>query len=204
MDDLLDLYARPHDPAEPVVCVDEKTKQLVEDVRPPLPLAPVHGRREDYHYRRKGTRNIFVAVDPKGGWRATRVTRRKTKVEYAEFLAAVVASYPGARVLHVVHDNFATHSLKCLREVLGPGHPLFARVEFHPTPVHGSWLNPAELEIGVMDRQCLNRRMGEEGRLVSEVSAWTEDRNARGVKINWRFTREKAREVFKLEMHQIS
>jgi len=199
MNDVLELYERPGDPAEPVVGVDEKGKQLLQDARSPLPLASHQGIREDYHYRRNGTRNLFVGVDPKGGWRYVVVTKRKTKQDFANYLADLVAWYPDARKVHVILDNYKTHSLKNLQEILGADHPLFTKLVLHYTPVHGSWLNVAEIEISILERQCLGRRIPEEGMLITEVAAWEATRNAHGTMITWNFTREKARKVFKLK-----
>ena len=199
MNDLLDLYAKPQDPEEPVICLDEKSKQLIEDVRPSLPVAPGMGLRVDCHYKRHGTRNIFVAVEPKAGRRVTRVTQRRKRQDYAQFLADVLARYPAAKKIHVVHDNLNIHSPEKLPEVFIQTPDLLKKAVFHPTPVHASWLNQAEIEIGAMDRQCLDRRIPDEVTLRREVGAWTDERNKRGVKIRWTFTREKAEVKFKLK-----
>ena len=199
MNDLLDLYTKPYDPEEPVICLDEKSKQLIEDVRPSLPVAPRQGQRVDSHYKRHGTQNIFVAVEPKAGRRITRVTQRRKRQDYATFLTEVLARYPDARKVHVVHDNLNIHSPEKLPEFFIQTPELLEKAVFHPTPVHASWLNQAEIEIGVMDRQCLNRRIPDEGTLRREVDAWTDERNKRGVKIRWTFTREKAEVKFKVK-----
>lgn len=199
MNDLLDLYAKPQNPEEPVVCLDEKSKQLIEDVRPSLPVAPGQGQRVDSHYKRHGTRNIFVAVEPKAGRRITRVTQRRKRQDYARFLADVLAQYPEAKTVHVVHDNLNIHSPEKLPEFFIQTPALLEKAMFHPTPVHASWLNQAEIEIGAMDRQCLDRRIPDEVILRREVDAWTDERNQRGVKIRWTFTREKAAVKFKLQ-----
>lgn len=151
MNDVLELYERPYDPSEPVVGVDEKGKQLLEDLRPPLPLAPRYGHRYDSEYKRHGTRNLFVGVEPKAGWRYVVITKRKTKKDFADYLAGLVACYPDAVKVHVILDNYKTHSLKNLQAELGAGHPIFAKLVLHNTPVHGSWLNVAESEIGVLE-----------------------------------------------------
>ncbi len=199
MNDLLDLYAKPYDPEEPVVCVDEKSKQLIEDVRPSLPVAPGQGQRVDYHYKRHGTQNIFVAVEPKAGQRITQVTQRRKRQDYAPFLAEVLAQYPDATKVHIVHDNLNIHSPVKLPAFFMQTPALLKKAVFHPTPVHASWLNQAEIEIGAMDRQCLDRRIPDKVTLRREVDAWTEERNQRGVKIRWTFTREKAEVKFKLK-----
>lgn len=199
MNEILELYERPYNSLEPVIGVDEKGKQLLEDARSPLPLAPIYGLREDYHYIRHGTRNLFVGIEPKRGWRRVVVTKRKTKQDFAGYLADLVAMYPEATHVHVILDNYKTHTLKNLQEILGPDHPLFKKLMLHYTPIHGSWLNVAELEISILERQCTSRRMANENMLISEVTAWETARNADQVKINWQFTREKARKIFKIK-----
>jgi hypothetical protein len=199
MNDLLDLYAKPHDLEEPVVCLDEKSKQLIADIRPSLPVAPSQGQRVDCHYKRHGTQNIFVAVEPKAGRRTTRVTQRRQRQDYAQFLAEVLAQYPDATKVHIIHDNLNIHAPEKLPAFFLQTPALLAKAVFHPTPVHASWLNPAELEIGAMDRQCLDRRIPDAVTLRREVDAWTAERNQRGVQIRWTFTREKAEVKFKLK-----
>ena len=199
MNDLLDLYAKPHDPEEPVVCLDEKSKQLIADVRPSLPVAPGQGQRVDCHYKRHGTQNIFVAVEPKAGRRTTRVTQRRQRQDYAQFLTEVLAQYPDATKVHIIHDNLNIHAPEKLPAFFLQTPALLAKAVFHPTPVHASWLNQAELEIGAMDRQCLDRRIPDAVTLRREVDAWTAERNQRGVQIRWTFTREKAEVKFKLK-----
>ncbi len=190
---LLDLYAKPYNPDEPVVNVDEKHKQILADVRDPLPLGPNgHGVREDDHYKRKGSANIFVAVNPLEGWRLAQVTDRRTKQDYEAFLLQVVAHYPDARKIHIVADNLNTHTMKALQSVLGPDNLLFKRVELHYTPVHASWLNQAEVEISVMDEQCTGRRFQDKQELASEVQAWAAGRNLEHARIKWGYTRADA------------
>ncbi len=199
MNAILDLYARPYDASEPVVNVDEVGKQLLEDIRPPLPPVPVHGQRVDYHYKRRGNCNFFLAIEPKGGWLLAEVTQRKKKEDYATFLAGMVAHYPDAKKIHIVADNFRTHSLKNLQAVLGPDNPLLGRIELHFTPVHASWLNIAELEASALARQCLRRRMNDIEFVRAEIHAWNERRNKAGIKIDWTFTRDEAKKIFKIE-----
>jgi len=194
---LLDLYALAWNPAEPVVCVDEKHKQILAHVRDPLPLGPNgHGIREDDHYKRKGSANIFVAVNPLEGWRLAQVTDHRKKADYAAFLQQVVAHYPNAKKIHIVADNLNTHSLKALHSVLDPDDPLFNRVELHFTPTHASWLNQAEVEIGVMDQQCTGRRFQDRQELEAEVAAWLSERNRQQARIQWGYTRAKAEAKF--------
>lgn len=202
MNNLLELYQKPYHPKEPIVCVDEKTKQLLEHLQEPLPLRAKQGIREDYHYKRKGTCNIFLAIEGKAGKRFTQVTARKTKEDYAQFFVATIETqYPEATKVHWVTDNFQTHTEKCLRKVLGD-HPIFNKVEFHFTPVHGSWLNQAELEIGILSRQNIAGRIPSKDVLEKYVKAWEKERNEREVKLIWKFTKEKAAEKFKLTKYQ--
>ncbi|ODU41879.1 MAG: transposase, partial [Thiobacillus sp. SCN 63-374] len=162
MYDLLDLYARPHQKGEPVVCLDEKSKQLLKDSRTPLPIRPGTPIRQDYEYVRAGTCNLFVAVEPKGGRRTVLVTDRRTKPDFVAFVRYLLEQvYAKARRVHLVMDNLNTHFRKCFEEVLGvkEAKALLRRAVFHYTPKHASWLNMAEIEIGILDRQCLNRRL---------------------------------------------
>ena len=191
---LCDLYARPYDPQEPVVCLDEKSKQLLACSRPEIQAKPGHSAKQDYEYRRKGTRNIFVAVEPKGGHREAAVTARRTKVDFVRFVEGLLSTvYAGARTLHLVLDNLNTHFRTSFEEVLGPAAvPLLERLEFHYTPKHASWLNMAEVEIGIMERQCTGRRLNSEGLLASEVAVWQQRRNENKWGIEWTFTRQDA------------
>jgi hypothetical protein len=195
MYDLLGLYAQPYDPAQPVVCLDEKCKQLLQQTRSPLPARAGQIAREDYEYKRAGTRNLFVAVEPKGGHREVAVTCRRTKadfVAFVQFLALEV--YAQARKIHLVLDNLNTHFRASFEEVLGleAAAVFLSRLEFHYTPKHASWLNMAEIEIGILDRQCTGRRIGEEARLRTEVLAWEQRRNREHCQIDWKFTRQDA------------
>jgi len=195
MYDLLGLYAKPYDPLEPVVCLDEKSKQLLEQTRQPLAAGPGQIAKEDYEYRRAGTRNLFLAVEPKGGRRQVEVTRRRTKPDFVGFVQGLVlGAYRAARTIHLVLDNLNTHFRASFEQVLGveAATELLSRVEFHYTPKHASWLNMAEIEIGIMDRQCTSRRIGSENRLKAEVEAWEEQRNEAGCRITWKFTRQDA------------
>ena len=205
MYDLLALYARPYDPREPVVCLDEKSKQLLAQTRAVLTAGPGRIAKEDYEYRRAGTRNLFVAVEPQAGHREVSITLRRTKRDFVEFvqhLAQVV--YAAAQTIHLVLDNLNTHFRASFEEVLGlPEATAFlARVQFHYTPKHASWLNMAEIEIGVLDRQCTGRRIGEEMRLRTEVAAWQQQRNATNCRIQWKFTRQDADQ--KLSKHYVT
>jgi len=201
MNEVLDLYALPYDEKEPVVCVDEKSLQLLDDVRKSLPLKPGFGIRVDYHYKRKGTTNIFVGVEPKGKTRFLKVSTRKTKQEYAQYVLELMTEhYSEAKKVHLVADNLNTHPLKCLKEMLGADNPIFKRLVLHFTPVHASWLNQAELEIGALESQCLNgRRFPDEETLREEVQAWVHERNREKIGINWKFSRKQAEVKFKIK-----
>ena len=195
MYDLLGLYAKPYDPSEPVVCLDEKSKQLLEQTRQPLPATPGQVAKEDYEYKRAGTRNLFVAVEPKAGHREVEVTRQRTKPDFVAFVQYLAQEvYTQARKIHLVLDNLNTHFRASFEEVMGleAAGVLLSRLEFHYTPKHASWLNMAEIEIGILDRQCTGCRIGDEARLRSEVLAWEERRNQERRRIEWKFTRQEA------------
>ncbi len=205
MYDLLDLYARPFRSGEPVICLDEKSKQLLKDSRTPLPIRPGVPVRQDYEYLRGGTCNLFVAVEPKGGRRTVLVTDRRTKPDFVAFVQYLLNTvYAKARRVHLVMDNLNTHFRKCFEEVLGAkaAKALLRRVVFHYTPKHASWLNMAEIEIGILDRQCLDRRLPDRATLVSEVDAWQQRRNADQCGIAWSFTRQDA--DMKMARHYVS
>ncbi len=198
MEDVLDLYGKPFNEKEPVICFDEKSKQLLEDSRAGKGAMPGKIALRDYEYVRKGTANIFVAVEPKAGKRLTKVTRRRTKKDYAKFLKKLIEKYPYAEMIHLVQDNLNTHSEKSLVVAFGEekAKQIMRRVKFHFTPKHASWLNMAEIEIGVLSRQCLKRRMPEYHALECEVLAWEKHNNKARRTINWKFTSKKARKVF--------
>ena len=204
MYDLLALYARPYDPQEPVVCLDEKSKQLLAQTRSVLAAGPGQIAKEDYEYKRAGTRNLFVAVEPKAGHREVEVTRRRTKQDFVEFVRYLaVEVYAQVRKLHLVLDNLNTHFRTSFEEVMGveAATVFLARVQFHYTPKHASWLNMAEIEIGILDRQCTRRRIGDEVCLRSEVLAWEQQRNQARCRIDWKFTRQDADQ--KLSRHYV-
>jgi len=192
---LCDLYARPYDPQEPVVCLDEKSSQLLACSRPDLALRPGREAKQDYEYVRRGTRNLFVAVEPLGGHREVAVTPRRTKVDFVGFVTSLLqTAYAGVRKMHLVLDNLNTHFRASFEEVLGvaPAAELLTRIEFHYTPKHASWLNMAELEIGILNRQCIGRRLANAELLVAEVAAWQRRRNDEHHGIRWGFTRQDA------------
>ncbi|MEK7736762.1 MAG: IS630 family transposase [Pseudomonadota bacterium] len=205
MYDLLDLYARPFRPGEPVVCLDEKSKQLLEEPRAPLPIRPGTPARQDYEYVRGGTCNLFVAVEPKGGRRTVSVTNRRAKPDFVAFVRHLLEEvYATADRVHLVLDNLNTHFRKCFEDVLGikKARALLRRAVFHYTPKHASLLNIAEIEIGILDRQCLDRRLPNRAALVTEVNAWQLRRNTDRRGIAWSFTRQDADE--KMAKHYVA
>ncbi len=202
---LLDLYARPFRAREPVVCLDEKSKQLLRDTRAPLPIKPGTPAKQDYEYARAGTCNLFVAVEPKGGRRTVVVTAHRAKTDFVAFVQQLLEHvYTTARRVHLVMDNLNTHFRKCFEDVLGAkeARVLLRRVVFHYTPKHASWLNMAEIEICILDRQCLDQRLPTRTMLSAEVEAWQQRRNAERRGIEWTFTRQVADR--KMGRHYIS
>lgn len=202
---LLELYARPMCKAEPVICIDEKSLQLIGHSRQPLPMAPQAAAKQDYEYTRHGTTNLFVAVEPKAGRRMVSVTEHRGKVDFVAFIDDLLTgAYAKARRIHFVLDNLNIHFKKCFDDVLGQRRAakLLRRVQFHYTPKHASWLNMAEIEIGILTRQCLDRRIDTAQSLQSEVDAWQQARNAQRRTIEWKFTRQDADR--KLGRHYVS
>lgn len=195
MSELLALYARPFDPHKPVVCIDEKTLQLLAHGRTPLPASPGVIAKDDYEYVRKGTTNLFVAVEPKAGHRVVSVTEQRGKIDFVEFVTSLLGgAYAAARRVHLVLDNLNIHFRKCFDDVLGrrAADKLLRRVQFHYTPKHASWLNMAEIEIGILNRQCLDRRLADRQSLRREVAQWQRARNTARKTIEWKFTRQDA------------
>ncbi len=195
MYDVLELYAQPYRAREPVICIDEKSKQLIRDSRAPLPMKPGRPGKCDYEYVRQGTCNVFVAVEPKAGRRTIEVTERRTKPEFVGFVRQLLErTYASAQKVHLVLDNLNTHFRSCFEEVLGrsAAHALLRRVQFHHTPKHASWLNMAEIEISILERQCLGRRLMDRACARRELNAWERRRNAEGRGIDWTFTRQDA------------
>ena len=196
MEDVLDLYAEPPDPAHPVVCLDESPVQLIGEGRIPIPAAPGQVERYDYEDRRNGTVNLFVVIDAHQPWRSVTVTRRRTAQDDAARLQELVDhDYPHAERIRVVQDNLSTHTPGSLYETFpaAEAHRILRRLEFHFTPKHASWLNMAEIEIGVLKGQCLDRRIDTREWLEREIAAWERQRNEAGARLNWMFTTEKAR-----------
>ncbi len=196
MEDILDLYHQPYDPKRPMVGMDETSKQLIGETRSRIGAQVGRVERYDYEYQRKGVSNIFMFFDPLGGWRHVKVTERRTKADWAHCMQELVDThYPKAEVIRVVMDNLNTHNPAALYEVFEPAEArrILSKLEFHNTPVHGSWLNVAEIELSVLSRQCLSRRIPDKDTLTSEVAAWEIDRNGAGMKVDWRFTTADAR-----------
>lgn len=196
MEDVLDLYQEPLDPQRPVVCFDEVPYQLVGETRTPVPAQIGRRRRIDYEYRRCGTVNLFMLVQPLNGWRHVDVTAQRTNVDFAhQMRELVVVHFPDADKIRVVLDNLSTHSGAALYEAFEPGEArrILRKLEFHFTPKHGSWLNMAEIEISVLGRQCLNRRIDSAELLRTETRKWETDRNGQGTRTDWRFTVTDAR-----------
>jgi hypothetical protein len=196
MEDVLSVYEKPYDPAYPQVCLDESSKQLTEEIRKPLPMTPGQPQRYDSEYIRNGTANLFVATEPLAGWRHVEVTDTRTRADFALFVRDMLdGRCKDAVKVVLVMDNLNTHSLGSLYEAFAPAEAkrLADKLEIHYTPKHGSWLNMAEIELSVLGRQCLDRRIADKATLTSEVAAWESARNAAGSKINWRFTTADAR-----------
>lgn len=196
MEDVLEVYHRPYDAERPVVCLDEASKQLIAEVREPLPARPGSVAKYDSEYERRGTANLFLAVEPLGGKRTVQVTDRRTKIDWALFVKFLLMTvYPEVAVVVLVMDNLNTHSIGSLYEAFDPetARALAARLEIHYTPKHGSWLNMAETELSILSRQCLDRRIESKQLLTREVTAWEANRNAQHATIDWQFTTADAR-----------
>jgi len=196
MEDVLDVYTRPHDPECPQVCLDETSKQLIAETRIPIPMKPDQPARHDYEYERNGTANLFMMFAPLEGWRNVKVTDRHTAVDYAHALKDLSDThFPNAKKIILVQDNLNTHKPASLYEAFPAleARRLVERFEWHYTPKHGSWLDMAESELGVVTSQCLNRRIPDKQTLIKEIAAWQKDRNKRHAKANWRFTTAAAR-----------
>jgi DDE superfamily endonuclease len=196
MEDVLEVYHRPYDSRRPVVCLDEGGKQLIGDVQPPLPVRPKHSAKEDHEYKRNGTANVFMLFEPLKGWRHAGVTERRANRDFARAILELLdVWYPAADRVVLVLDNLSTHTPAALYETFEPGEArrLVERLEIHYTPKHGSWMNMAELELSVLARQCLDRRIPDMGMLRREAAAWEESRNAAAVSVDWQFTTADAR-----------
>jgi DDE superfamily endonuclease len=196
MEDVLEVYHRPHDPSRPMVCMDECSKQLIAEVRDPLPPRPGDVAKYDSAYERRGTANMFMAVEPLAGQRTVQVTDQRTRIDWAMFMRdLLLIVYPEAAALVLVMDNLNTQSIASLYEAFDPATALAlaARLEIHYTPKHGSWLHMAETALRVLSRQCLDRRLESKAFLTQEVDTWAKERNQAFTKIDWRFTTADAR-----------
>jgi len=196
MEDVLDVYTAEHTDDQPLICMDEAAKQLVCDEQASLPMTPGKPHREDYHYERRGTAAIFMFFDPIRGWRRTSVCDSRTRVDWAEQIRRLLdEDYPHATRVILVCDNLNTHHIASLYTAFPAeeAHRLARRLEIHYTPRNGSWLNMAEIELSVVQRQCLSQRIGDTGHLRDELQAWEQTRNADGSTVQWRMTTEDAR-----------
>ena len=195
MEMVLDVYKRPFDPRLPVICMDESPKQLIAETKVPIPASPGQSAKYDYEYKRCGVCNIFMACEPLAGKRMAKITERKTKRDWAYFLAEIAAKHESAEKITLVMDNLNTHSPGSFYETFQPdkAKALWDRFEFVYTPKHGSWLNMAEIELNVLTGQCLDRRIDDIEVVNKEVRAWQEARNNKNAKVNWQFTAKDAR-----------
>jgi hypothetical protein len=196
MEDVLAVYARPHDPHRPVVCMDEKPYQLLGQVRDPIPAEPGHDRKEDSEYVRNGTCSIFVWVEPLRGWRRVDAQPHRTKIDWAHQVHRLLThDYPDAETVVLVMDNLNTHGIGSLYQAFAPSKAfaLAQRLEIHHTPRHGSWLNIAEIELSALSRQCLDRRITDIDSLNTELAAWQQATNAAQRQVDWQFTTADAR-----------
>lgn len=196
MEDVLDLYTTPQCDDEPLICMDESSKQLLGDRESPVPVTPGRPMREDYAYERHGVQSIFMFFDPMRGWRRTSIRAHRTRIDWAEEIRTLLeVDYPQARRIKLVCDNLNTHHIASLYEAFPAheAHRLARRLEIHFTPRHGSWLNVAEIEFSALCRSCLDRRISSAEAMRLETDAWCEERNQRTVGVSWRFTTNTAR-----------
>lgn len=202
MEDVLDVYTAVHTPEEPLICMDEASKQLLADEYPPLPMEPGKPLREDYHYQRRDVMAIFMFFDPISGWRRASVNESRTREDWAMQIRQLLEEdYPKARKIKLVCDNLNTHSIASLYHTFPAekAHDLARRLEIHHTPRNGSWLNMAEIELSILAKQCLDRRMSCPLELDREIKQWNVDRNATGSVVHWRFTTADAR----IKLHRL-
>jgi hypothetical protein len=196
MEQVLDVYAADHSEDEPLICMDEAAKQMTTDVEPAVAMTPGHAAKQDYHYERQGVRAIFLFFNPIRGWRRVSGRDSRTRLDWAEEIRRLLdEDYPKARKVKLMCDNLNTHSIASLYEAFPAeeAHRLARRLEIIHTPRSGSWLNVAEIELSVLARQCLGRRLGSAAEVDSECAAWERDRNAEGSRVIWRFTTADAR-----------
>jgi transposase len=207
MEDVLDQYEKPYDPSEPVICLDEQPYQLLDHTRPCQLPAPGKVGKQDYEYRRCGTCSLFVAVEPRAGRRFVQARRQRTRTDFARFVRDLLRRYLKARRIHLVLDNLNTHDSQSLLETFGEKRAkrLLKRIEWHHTPKHASWLNMAEIEISVLTKQCLDRRLPLLEDVQSHATTWSRDRNRRKATIQWTFNHSDARRVFpELYRHKLA
>ena len=197
----MDLYEQPYDPKRPVICFDERPCQLIGDAIIPIPMKPGSPKKEHYEYIRNGTCCVFLAFEPLAGKRLICVKEHRTMVDYADFMRLLADQYPEAETILLVQDNLNTHTAGSFYNALPPedAFQLARRFEYHYTPKKGSWLNMAEIELSALSKQCLDRRIADMKRLIDEVSAWEQERNAIGATVRWRFNKDNAR--VKLQRH---
>lgn len=202
MEDVLELYHKPRDPKQPLVCFDESSKQQTKEVREPLPARPRQVTKYDTEYERNGTSNLFMFFAPLEAWREVKITDRRTKIDWAHCMRDLVdIHFPDAEKIVLVMDNLNTHKFASLYDAFPPeeARRIMEKLEIHYTPKHGSWLNMAEIEFSILSRQCLNRRIPDQDTLKSEVAAWQENRNSAANTINWQFTTADAR----IKLHRL-
>lgn len=203
MENVLDLYAKPYNLKEPVVCFDEKSKELRKDTRPPLPPHSGKVLCRDYEYIRNGTANVFMTVEPKGGYRTTRETAHRKKSDFAHEIRRIsmLPRYRNIKMIHIVLDNLNTHFEKSLTETFGAEktEAMMRRITFYYTPKHASWLNMAEIELSILEKQCLKQRIPDRSALRIHLKAWQARRNRQQMKINWKFTKQDARIKFQYQ-----
>ena len=195
MEKVLEIYKRPYNPLRPVICMDESPKQLIEETKTPIKMRQGKAAKYDYEYKRHGVCNIFMSNEPLAGKRYVKITKHKTKKDWAKYIKEISKKNKKAEKITLVMDNLNTHKPSSLYETFPPqeAKDLWDRFEFIYTPKHGSWLNMAEIELNVLLGQCLNRRIDNIKEVVQEVQAWETDRNNKNAKINWQFTNKKAR-----------
>ncbi len=197
MEEVLDIYKQAYDPKHPVICMDESSKQLIKEIRQPLPMKPGDVEKFDTEYERNGTASIFMAFEPLQGLRFTKITEQRTRTDWAYYIREIVDNeqYKDAEKIIFVMDNLNTHHKSSLYETFEPSEAkrIADRFDIHYTPKHGSWLNMAEIELSHLSRQCLDQRLGEKAILDEEVKAWTKARNEKKVIANWQFTTADAR-----------
>jgi hypothetical protein len=198
MEAILDLYEQPYDPKRPLICVDERPCQLIDDILVPLSMEPGKAKRQDYHYKRNGVCTIFIAFEPLTGRRIVQVRKQRTKKDYAAFMKYVAGHYPQAEQIVVIQDNLNTHNPGSFYAAFTPpdAFALAQRFEMHYTPTQASWLNMVEIELSVLARQCLDRRIAEIHTLEREVMAWVDQRNQQRATVHWQFTKDRARDKF--------